>query len=530
MSKPRVLVTDGINEAAVSILQETCEVDFRPKLSAEELLDAIGQAEGLMVRSASQVTAAVLARAPQLKIVGRAGVGVDNIDLAAANEHGVLVVNSPEGNTIAAAEHTLGLLFALARHIPQGDATLKAGQWERKKLTGVELLGKTLGLVGLGKIGSHVAKVCVAIGMTVIVYDPFISEDVTRKLGVELVPLADIWKRSDFITVHVPKTKDTLNLLNKDTLALCKPGVRLVNCARGGIINEADLAEALKSGQVAGAALDVFSTEPPPPDLELLKLNGRVIVTPHLGASTEEAQVNVALDVAQQLREFFQTGNAKSAVNMPLLRADILDPVRPYMPLAETLGKVARQLIQGPVHQVRVEAKGSLAKENTAPLALAALKGMLSLSREGVNLVNARYIAQQRGIDIVESRAEHAGSYANLLDVTLVTAEGEARVAGTVVGRNLFRITRLNAFRTQLELQPPHVLLVPHVDKPGMVAQVASILGQSRINISAMQVGNDPSQGRSVMVFNLDSPAPEAVLQAISAIDGCHSAHSLTLA
>ena len=337
---PKVLVTDQINEKAVEILQSACEVSYIAKLSPEELLEQIHAFDGIMIRSASTLTPEVMAKAPNLQIIGRAGVGVDNVDLAEANRRGIVVVNSPEGNTVAAAEHTTGLMFALARHIPQGDASLKAGRWDRKSLTGVELFNKTLGLIGFGKIGSRVAKVAKAVGMKVIVYDPYISKDVPEAIGAtHTTDLNVIWSQADFITVHVPKTKDTVNLLNAETLKKCKAGVRIINCARGGIINEADLAEALRCGHVGGSGLDVYSEEPLNPSSPLLAedLRSKVVLTPHLGASTEEAQVNVALDVAEQLRDFFNTGALSSVVNSPLLRSEVMDPIRPFLPLGEAM-------------------------------------------------------------------------------------------------------------------------------------------------------------------------------------------------
>lgn len=530
---PTVLVTDQINQTAVEILEETCTVIYEPSLTHEALLEKIKTVDALMVRSASTVSADVFDAAQNLKIVGRAGVGVDNIDLPAANQKGVVVVNSPEGNTVAAAEHTIGLLFALARHIPKGDASLKQGKWERKKLTGIELFGKTLGLIGLGKIGSRVAKACITLGMKVIVYDPFVSASVVEALapngGASLVPLESIWAKADFITVHVPKTKETTHLINATTLQLCKKGVRFVNCARGGIIHEADLAEALRNGTVAGAALDVFEQEPPDATNPLLApdIADKVVLTPHLGASTEEAQINVALDVAEQVREFFETGTARSAINMPLLRSALLDPVRPYMPLAEVLGKLARQLAEGATQFVEITAKGTLVEKETnlAPLSLAVLKGLFSVNREGVNYVNAPILAKELGITVQESKTLGQGSFPNLLTVTVKTATGTVKLSGTLMAANIYRIVEIEGFKTSLR-PTPHMMIVPHEDKPGMVAKVATILGNYDINISSLQVGERPT-GDSIMLFNLDSPVPEPALLAISQVDGCRHAKAL---
>nr|MBX2861066.1 phosphoglycerate dehydrogenase [Vampirovibrio sp.] len=488
--KPVVLITDNINPTAVKILDDTCEVVFEKSLTPEQLLEKIPNADALMIRSASTVTQDVLKVAPNLKIVGRAGVGTDNIDLKQATQHGVIVVNSPEGNTVAASEHTVVMLMAMVRHIPEADVSMKAGKWDRKKLTGVELFGKTLGLIGLGKIGSRVAKACMAMGMKVKVYDPYLSPAHAENLGVEQVELEVIWETADFITLHVPKTRETTNLVNKETFAKCKPGVRFINCARGGIINEADLAEALKNGQVAAAALDVFDGEPldtASPLLSLGEHQNKIVLTPHLGASTEEAQVNVAIDVAEQIRDFFTHGSAQNAVNIPMLRKELLDPVREFMPMAEVLGNLVRQLAKGATQSIEMTAKGTLSEHKTSPLTLAVLKGLLSHAREGVNYVNAPVIADEAGFKVKESSVSKAENYTNQLVVTLTTTEGTYQVAGTLIAEGHFKITEVDGYLTALD-PTPNVLFAPHHDRPGMVAKVASTLGDTDINISALQV------------------------------------------
>lgn len=534
MSKPKVLITDQIHESAVAILQDVCEIVFEPTLTHEQLLARIGDGiEGLMIRSASQVTKEVFQRAPNLKIVGRAGVGTDNIDLPAATQAGVIVVNSPEGNTIAASEHTIGLIFALARHIAEADKTLKEGHWKRKVLTGIELFGKTLGLIGLGKIGSRVAKAAVTLGMKVIVFDPYVNEKVAAELGVRLVSLDDIWAQSDFITVHVPKTRETTHLINRNTLNRCKPGVRIINCARGGVIDEAALAEAVQSGHVAGVALDVFEQEPPSPDNPLLALGGKAVLTPHLGASTEEAQVNVALDVAEQFKKFFTTGYADNAVNIPLLRKETLDPLREYMPMAETLGRLARQLVDGPVRSIDITAKGTpLAGQNVAPLTLAVLKGVLGVSREGVNYINAPILAEELGIQVQESTTKATEQYTNQIWVTLHGASGRKfSAAATLIAKGIYRIIQVDHYPTLIE-PTEHLLVTPHHDRPGMVAKVASVLGRQNINIIAMAVGRrHPSSGggESLMIFNLDTaPSPE-LRDEIASIEGIYGAQYVNL-
>jgi D-3-phosphoglycerate dehydrogenase / 2-oxoglutarate reductase len=519
LAMPTILVTDGIHETAVRLLRPVADVIVENNLSAEGLLALIPKVDGLMIRSASQVTEAVIAHAPQLAIIGRAGVGVDNINLPAATQRGIVVVNSPEGNTVAASEHTIGMLFALARHIPEGDASLKQGAWQRSRLVGVELFGKTLGIIGMGKIGARVAKTALSLGMKALVYDPFLTAALADELGVTPVALDQIWARADFITIHAPKTKETQHLLNAHTLGLCKPGVRIVNCARGGIIDEVALAEAIQQGHVAGAALDVFEQEPLHGDHLLLKLGNKVVLTPHLGASTEEAQVNVALDVAEQLRDFFEYGFARNAVNIPMLRKELLDPVKPYMPLAETLGRLARQIAEGAVQSVEVIAKGSLAQHKITPLTVAMLKGLLGSVREGVNYVNAGLIAEESGIDVKETATKTTEDYLNLLVVRLTTDKNTYQVAGTLIAQDIYRIVEVHGYRTQFE-PTPHILFAPHQDKPGMIAKASSLLGEKGINISALQVGRRAVGEESMMIFNLDSPVDETILAQLAEIPG----------
>ena len=532
-TKPRVLITDSINLQASEILKDHCEVIYEPKLSHDELLAKITDVDALMIRSASTVSEDVLQKADRLRIVGRAGVGTDNIDVATATKQGVIVVNSPEGNTIAASEHTVGMLMALARHIPEGDATLKNGQWIRSKLVGVEVYGKTLGVVGLGKIGRRVAKACLALGMKVNVFDPFLSKAMAEELGVNGVSLDEILEKSDFITIHAPKTRETTNLFNRETFAKCKPGLRIVNCARGGIINEEALAEAIEKGIVAGAALDVFEQEPPNPEGPLFKMGAnanKLVLTPHLGASTEEAQVNVALDVAEQIKEFFEHGYAKSAVNIPLLRQDMLDPVKHYMPMAEVLGHFIRQLAQGPAQSVEITAKGDLGKHRTEPLTLAVLKGLLSTAREGVNYVNAPSIAEENGIQVKETTTKKAGNYLNLLEVKLSTEDRCYTVSATLISEEIFRIVEVDGY--QMALKPTsYILLTPHHDRPGMIAKVATVLGEADVNISALQVARKgPSAGgESIMVFNLDNAPSDELLAKIRKLEGIYGSLYINL-
>lgn len=533
MHKPIVLITDSINSKAAEILKDTCEILFEPKLSHEELLERITDVDALMIRSASTVSADVLEKARNLRIVGRAGVGTDNIDVTTATKRGVIVINSPEGNTVAASEHTIGMLMALARHIPEGDASLKSGQWIRSKLVGVEVYGKTLGVVGLGKIGRRVAKACLSMGMKVNVFDPFLSKTMAEELGVNVVSIDDIIENSDFITIHAPKTKETQNLFNRDTFARCKPGVRLINCARGGIINETDLAEAIQQGIVAGAALDVFEQEPPDLSGPLFQLGEhakKLVLTPHLGASTEEAQVNVALDVAEQIKDFFQHGFAKSAVNIPLLRQDMLDPVKHFMPMAEVLGNFIRQRAQGTTQAVEITAKGDLGQHHIEPLTLAVLKGLLSDAKEGVNYVNAPSIAEESGIQVKTAKTKSAGNYLNLLEVKLITEDQTYSVTGTLISEEIFRIVDMDGY--QMALKPTSdILIAPHHDRPGMIAKVATVLGEAGVNISSLQVARcgPEAGGESIMVFNLDNSPSEQLLARIGELEGIYGSQYVTL-
>lgn len=530
MPKPKVLVTDGIHPIAKTILENHCEVLFEPKLSQQDLARFMPDIEGLMVRSATQVTATEFTLAPQLKIVGRAGVGTDNIDLKAATRHGVIVVNSPGGNTVAASEHTIGMLMAMARHIPEADRIVKSGGWRSKALTGVELHGKVLGVVGFGKIGRRVATVFQRMGMRILVYDPFLSTQMAEELKVETVPLQTLYRESDFITLHAPKTPETEHMINASAFAQMKDGVRLVNCARGGIIDEAALCEALDSGKIAAVALDVFEHEPLSADDPLLKHGDRVITTPHLGASTEEAQINVARDVAEQLVEYFQSGVAQNAVNIPALRKEILDPVRNYMPMAEQMGNLVRQISTGGATQVEVIAGGTLSHENLTPLTLAVLKGLLGYAREGVNYVNAMVIAEEEGISVKESRSPRAGSFLNLLTVSLNTDKANYTVSGTLLSDKIYRIVEINGYPAHVA-PSKYLLLTPHVDKPGMIAKVASVLGTSDINVSALQVARkgEAAGGESMMVFNLDNPIPATALKQIEQLDGIIGAKFIEL-
>ena len=522
----KVLITDKINQSAGDIISGVAEAVFLPTMSEDELAKVIPEYDALMVRSQTKVTPKIIEAGVNLKIIGRAGVGVDNIDLEAATQKGIIVVNSPDGNTIAAAEHTVALMLAMARNIPEASLSVKSGKWERSKFTGCELYGKTLGIIGLGKIGTHVAQAASALGMKILAYDPFTLKSVIEKTGAEFAQnLDDFWGKCDFITVHVPKNKDTLNLINKNTISKMKDGVRIINCARGGIVNEADLKEALDTGKVKAAAIDVYENEPDIESSPLIKAAGNIVLTPHLGASTQEAQINVAIDVAQQIKEVLSGGSASSAVNIPSLRPDKLEPVKDYMQIAENAGELAAQTTDGTlIKTVEITAQGELADLDILPLEVAVLKGALSPLFESVNYVNAPFLAKKRGIDIISSRSKVKCNFTGLLTVKLKTDKDEVSVAGALVAKDIPRIVKINDYETSIRPQK-HMLLVPHVNKPTMIAKAAHVLGEYNINISSMNVvqKNDKHETESIMVINIDSEVNDEILSKIAQIDGVNS-------
>lgn len=527
----KVLVTDKINEMAGNILAEVAEVVYMETLPEDELAKIIGEYDGLMVRSQTKVTPKILEAAKKMKIIGRAGVGVDNIDVEEATNKGIIVVNSPEGNTTAAAEHTVAMMLAMTRFIPEADLSTKSGKWERSKFTGCEVFNKTLGIIGLGKIGARVAKTALALGMKVLVHDPYTAQEKVEELGAKYIKsLDDFWGVCDYITIHAPKTKETAYLINKNTINRMKKGVRIVNCARGGIVDELALKEALESGQVASAAVDVFEKEPIIPENPLLACKGHIVLTPHLGASTEEAQVNVALDVAEQIRDVLAGKSARSAVNIPALKGDLLEPVKEYMNLAENLGSLVRQISKGAVKKVKVVINGSLAQYDAAPLKIAVLKGLLSRNLEGINYVNAPIVAKQRGIEVVDSRSEMSCNYAGLITIKLTTDSEVSIVSGAMIAENTPRIVRINDYNTSIA-PAEHILLAPHEDKPGMIANVATILGSKSINISMMQVAKKTKTagGESIMVINTDDAVPDELVAQIKQVDGVYDAAYINL-
>ncbi len=527
---PKVLVSDPIAPEGIAILKQVADVDVKTGLSKDELAAIIGDYDALAVRSETKVTGDIIAKAEKLKIIGRAGVGVDNIDVEAATARGILVVNSPEGNTLAAAELSVAMLLALARNIPQADEAMRAGRWDRKIYMGSEVYGKTLGVVGLGKIGREVVSRMQAFGMSVLGYDPYLKPEQADALGIKLVDLDTLYRESDYISVHTPKTKETTGMINAEKLALMKPTVRLINCARGGIIDEAALAEAAKAGRIGGAAIDVYTTEPAPADNPLLNIPN-IITTPHLGASTEEAQVNVAIDIAEQIVEVLAGKPARAAVNMPPVSADMLVRLQPYLTLAEKIGSLHAQLTSSPISEVEVVYAGDFESLPTVHLTRAVLKGLLEpVVAESVNYVNAPAIAAGRGIKITESRtpASGEGSAGAVLTVRKRGGSAEREISGVVLGRDNLRIATIDGYRVDVRPSGP-MLVTQHTDRPGVIGRVGTLLGDSGVNIAGMHVGRESEGNRAVMVLKLDTPTDDALLDGIRQIDGMETARLVQL-
>lgn len=512
---PKVLISDDIARAGVEILKKVARVDVQTGLKEEQLVERIGDYDGLVVRSQTKVTRRVIEAAGNLKIIGRAGVGVDNIDVAAATERGILVVNSPAGNTVAVAELTLGLMIALVRRIPAADLHVRSQQWKRSQFTGKQLYGKTLGIIGLGRVGTEVAKRTVAMGMKIVGFDPFISQERAQELHIQLMnDVNEVFRQADFLTLHVPLTRDTRRLINRQTIALMKEGVYLLNLSRGEIVDEAALVDALQSGKVAGAALDVFEREPPT-DSPLLRFDN-VVVTPHIGASTEEAQTQVAVEVAQQIADVLQGRPPRNAVNMPGIPPELRERLEPYMRLAEKLGVLQAQFAEGRIERVELSYAGDLAEFDTQPLKRAFLRGLMQpFMREAVNYVNAPLIAEQRGIRVSEHKTSAHEDYVNLI-VTKVatTAQSQSEMSGTVFGKGEPRIVSLHGYHIDL-VPEGFVLFVHNYDVPGMIGKVGTILGNANVNIAGMQVGRITIGGKAIMALSVDSPVPEEVMQQI---------------
>lgn len=512
----KVLVSDPIAEQGIEILKNDVDVDIATGLEPQELIKRIGNYEALIVRSETQVTKEVINAGKKLKIIGRAGVGVDNIDVNAATERGIIVVNAPEGNTISAAEHTIAMMMSMSRNIPQANASLKSRKWDRKKFMGVEVRGKTLGVVGLGRIGSEVAKRALGMEMIILAYDPFISAERAKDLGVELTTVEDIVRRADYITVHTPLTKETKDLISTKEFAIMKRGARIINCARGGIINEEALAKAVKDGIVGGAAIDVFTKEPPFEN-PLIELD-RVIMTPHLGASTEEAQINVAVTVAEQIVNALKGLPVKNAINMPYVKAEVMQILEPYFPLAEKMGKLGTQLV-GNYETIEISYCGEIADQSVAPVTLAVLKGLLEpMLGAGVNYVNAPTIAKERKLKVVESKSKTVVGYPSQISIKL-SKKGESRViSGTVIGKEP-RIVQIDEYL--IDVIPSGFMILTKIeDRPNIIGPCCMILGKNDINIAGMQVGRIKAGGEAIMVLNIDSEVDNRILDEIKAVDG----------
>lgn len=507
----KILVSDPLHQKGIQVLEEASgfEVEVNTSLTPEELVGVIKTYHGLVIRSSTKVTEEVIEAADQLKVIGRAGIGLDNVDIGAASKRGVVVMNTPDGNVITTAEHAVAMLMALSRNIPQATASMRAHKWEKKLFRGKELFNKTLGVIGIGRIGRIVADRARGMKMNIIAYDPYIPPDSIEKMGVESVSLEELLARSDCITVHTPITPETRNLINKECFDRMKKGVLLVNCARGGIVNEKDLCQALQEGTVAGAALDVFEKEPPE-DNPLLDLDN-VIATPHLGASTDEAQENVSVAVANQIVDYLKTGTVRNAVNVPSVDGELLLRIRPYLTLAEKLGSLLSQITKGGILEVAVDYIGELAKYDTVPLTVSLTKGVLApIVGDEVNFVNAPVLAKERDIKISESKRSEAEDFTSLITVRLKTTEHENTVAGTTFGKQDPRLVRINDFRLEAPLEG-HLLLIYNIDKPGTIGAIGSCLGQHRINIATMDVGQVMEQGQAIIIMRTDTVVPPEV-------------------
>lgn len=512
---PKVLISDQLSERALDIFKSRgLEVDFRPGMSAAEQIAIIGNYDGLAIRSATKVTADMLAAASNLKVIGRAGIGVDNVDVAAATARGIVVMNTPYGNTITTAEHAIAMLFATARQIPAADASTQAGKWEKSRFMGVELTGKTLGLIGCGNIGSIVAERALGLRMRVLAFDPFLSENRARDLGIEKGELDQVLSRSDFITLHTPMTDQTRGMLNKTSLAKCKPGVRIVNCARGGLVVEEDLAEALKSGLVAGAAFDVFTVEPAKENPLFGAPN--FIATPHLGAATEEAQENVALQVAEQMSDYLLSGAVSNAINMPSISAEDAPKLKPYMELAARLGSFAGQLTETGLRKVTLTYRGQVAALNTKPLTAIALEGLLKPHVDSINMVNAPLMARERGIEVTEISNEEIENYQATITISVETDRRQRSASGAIFG-GAPRLVQMHDARMEAELKG-FMLFVRNQDKPGFIGRLGSTLGNAGVNIANFHLGRAEGDGSAVALIQLDSACPPEVLQTLESL------------
>ncbi len=527
--KFKVLVSDKLSDNGLEILGkcDSIEVDVKVGMTPEELIKTIPAYDGIIIRSGTKVTADVIEAAGRLKVVGRAGAGVDNVDIPAASKKGIAVENTPGGNTVTTGEHTFALLISMARNVPQGTAGIKSGEWNRK-LIGTELKGKTLGLIGMGRVGSVVVRCGKGFFMNCVAYDPFISKEKAEEMGVLLMSLDEVFSQADFITIHTPLTDKTRHMISDEQFAAMKDGVRIVNCARGGIVDEAALLSAINSGKVAGAALDVFENEPPSADSELIK-NPKIICTPHLGASTSEAQENVATAVAEQMVAYAETGAIVNAVNVPAVDPEVLKRIEPYLTLAEKIGSLLAQITDEGVKEIEIASSGEIADVDIKPLSTSVLKGFLShISGDGVNFVNAPFIAEERGIAVKKSSSHTAHNFVGLLTVKVITEAGEQSISGTIFGRREPRIVNING--VHIEAVPEgNVLIFTNEDKPGVIGAVGTFLGIKGVNIGQFRLGRAGSSKKAVSLVNIDSPLTPEMMEEINGMENIEKAWMVTL-
>ena len=522
---PRVLISDKLSPAAVEIFRERgVEVDVKPGLDKDELAKIIGEYDGLAIRSNTKVTAKLLEQATRLKVVGRAGIGVDNVDIPAATARGVIVMNTPFGNSITTAEHAIALMFALAREIPAADASTQAGKWEKNRFMGVEITAKTLGIIGCGNIGSITAARAIGLKMRVIAFDPFLSEERALELGVEKVDLEHLLARADFITLHTPLTAQTRNILSAENLARTRKGVRIINCARGGLVDEAALRAALDSGHVAGAAFDVFSEEPA--NKNPLFGHPHVVATPHLGASTNEAQENVALQVAEQMSDYLMRGAISNAINFPSITAEEAPKLKPFIALAEGLGSFAGQLTEDPIVKVTITYEGAVATLKTKALTSAAIAGLLRPSLADINVVSAPSVAAQRGIVIEEATRGVCADYESFITLTVTTEKQERAVGGTVFHDGKPRILSIKDIKVDAEFTPS-MIYVTNDDKPGFIGRFAGQLGEANVNIATFALGRDKKGGSAIALVSIDGEAPAGALEKVAQIPGVRQVKAL---
>ena len=525
----KILISDSLAAKGVDLLRSVPEfkVEFKPGLSPKELKDAVKDAEALVIRSATKVTADVIEAASRLRVIGRAGIGLDNVDIPAASQRGVVVMNTPEGNVVTTAEHTIAMLMALSRNIHQATTSMKMGQWQKKRFVGQEVYHKTLGIIGIGRIGRIVAERALGLGMRVVAFDPHLEPETIQRLGVAPVDLEELYRRSDYISVHTPLTRETKGLLNREAFAKMKDGVMIINCARGGIVHEQDLFEAIRTGKAAGAALDVFEKEPPD-DNPLLKLD-QVICTPHLGASTGEAQENVAVSIAEQIKEFFLAGGIRNAVNTPQITCELMSEICHYLTLAERLGSFLGQVTQGAMKAVTIEYMGGVAQMDTSPITLSVLKGLLEpLLQHEVNYVNAPILAKERGILVKDSRSEEAQDYLNLITIRVRSTAEDTLAAGTLFGKKEPRLVRFNDTSLEADIKG-NLVLIYNEDVPGTFGSIGTCFGNHNINISMWKAGQIVETGENVLLLRVDSPVDEETMEDLMDLPNVNSVQLLEI-